>query len=97
MIGFATTLDVAVETSRSIRDAQTSRGLRVFWLIVGIPIHSGEYRGLLFVPCDDEIINASLIGNPPLRPIDFPEFQTIIENLGGLDERIDIPPSDIIE
>jgi hypothetical protein len=97
MIGFATTLDVAVETSRSIQDAQTSRGLPVFWLIVGIPIYSGEYSGLLFVPCDDEIINASLIGNPPLRPIDLPEFQTIIENLGGLDERIDIPPSDIIE
>ena len=95
MIGFATTSDVAIETSRSIRDAQTSRGLPVFWLIVGIPIYSGEYKGLLFVPCDGEIINASLIGNPPLRPIDLPEFATIIESIGGLDARIDIPAANI--
>ena len=97
MIGFATTLGLALQTSQLIRDAQVSRGLPVFWLIVGIPIYSGKYSGLIFVPCDDEIINAPLIGNPPLHPIDFPEFQTIIEDLGGLDARIDIPPSDIIE
>lgn len=95
MIGFATTSDVAIETSRSIRDAQTSRGLPVFWLIVGIPIYSGEYAGSYFVPCDDNTLTTPLIGNPPQTPQDFPEFATIIESMGGLDARITIPAADI--
>jgi hypothetical protein len=52
---------------------------------------------MYFIPCDDETLSTPLRGNPPLHPTDFPEFQTIIEELGGLDARVDLPPEDITE
>jgi len=97
MIGFTVTPAQADAANAAIAEAQTSRGLPVFWLAGSYHIHSGEHAGMCFVPCDDETMHTPLRGSPPLTPIDFPEFQTIIEELGGLDARVDIPPSDIIE
>jgi hypothetical protein len=54
------------------------------------------YSGLVFVPCDDQILETPLRGNPPLTPADFPEFAAIIDDLGGLSARVTISPSDII-
>lgn len=95
MIGFITTQEQADAANAAIAKAQTDRGYPVFWLAGSIPIQSGEHAGMHFVPCDDEIISTPLIGNPIQTPVDFPEFQTIIEELGGLDARIDIPAADI--
>jgi hypothetical protein len=97
MIGFTVTPEQAQAANAAIAEAQTSRGLPVFWLAGSCHIYSGEHAGMCFVPCDDETMHTPLRGSPPLTPIDFPEFQTIIEELGGLDARVDILPSDIIE
>jgi hypothetical protein len=97
MIGFVTTQINAQQVNESVAQAQTDRGLPVFWLPGMYEVYHGLYDGLYFIPCDDEIMHTPLRGNPPLTPIDFPEFQTIIEELGGLDARVDISPSDIIE
>jgi hypothetical protein len=97
MIGFVTTQVKAQQVNDSVAQAQTNRGLSVFWLPGMYEVHHGIYDGLYFIPCDDETMHTPLRGNPILAPIDFPEFQTIIEGLGGLDARVDIPPSDIIE
>ena len=97
MIGFVTTQEQATAANVAIAEAQTSRGMPVFWLAGSYPIHSGEHAGSYFVPCDDAILSTPLVGNPPLHPTDFPEFQTIIEELGGLDARVDLPPEDITE
>jgi hypothetical protein len=96
MIGFITTPDTSAAVTQAIRDAQTSRNLPAFWLLVGMPIYSGKYAGMYFIPADDEILSTPLRGNPILTPKDFPEFNTIIDSLGGLDARIDIPATDII-
>lgn len=97
MIGFVTTKVKAQQVNESVAQAQTDRGLPVFWLPGMYEVYHGLYDGLYFIPCDDTVMNTPLRGDPPSRPIDFPEFQTIIEELGGLDARVDIPPSDIIE
>jgi hypothetical protein len=97
MIGFVTTPEASAAVTQAISDAQTSRDLPVFWLLVGMPIYSGEHAGMHFIPADDAVLNTPLRGNPIQTPRDFPEFQTIIEELGGLDARVDLPPEDITE
>jgi len=96
MIGFVTTPETSALVTQAISDAQTSRGLPIFWLLVGVLIRSSNYAGMHFIPADDEILSTPLRGNPVLTPRDFPEFNTIIDLLGGLDARIDIPATDII-
>jgi hypothetical protein len=95
MIGFAVTTEQAQTANAAIADAQTSRGMPVFWLAGSYPIHAGEHAGESFIPCDDATLATPLIGHPLQTPQDFPEFATIIESVGGLDARIDIPASDI--
>ena len=95
MIGFVVTPEQAEAANSAIAEAQISRGISVFWLAGSYPIYTGEHAGECFVPCDNEILSTPLIGNPPQTPQDFPEFTTIIESMGGLDARIDIPAADI--
>jgi hypothetical protein len=95
MIGFVVTPEQAQAANAAIADAQTSRGMPVFWLAGSYPIYIGEYAGDCFIPCDDATLATPLIGHPPQTPQDFPEFTTIIESMGGLDARIDLPASDI--
>ena len=95
MIGYITTQEQAEAINAAIAKAQTDRGLPVFWLAGSILIQSGIHAGMHFVPCDDGILSTPLIGNPPQTPADYPEFQTIIETLGGLEARIELAPEDI--
>lgn len=97
MIGFVTDQNTATKINEAVANAQIERGLPVFWLIGKHEIFRGEHAGKYFILCDDLALSTPLIGNPPLRPTDFPEFQTIIEELGGLDARVDLPPEDITE
>jgi hypothetical protein len=96
MIGFVTDEATARLVNDTVANAQVDRGLPVFWLPGQYEIFRGEYDGSYFIPCDDETLNTPLRGNPPSRPVDFPEFQLIIDELGGLDSRIDLPSENII-
>jgi hypothetical protein len=95
MIGFTVTPEQAQAANAAIAEAQTSRGLPVFWLAGSYPIYTGEHAGDCFVPCDDATLATPLIGHPPQTPQDFPEFAVIIDSMGGLDARVDIPAADI--
>ena len=95
MIGFVTTQEQATAANVAIAEAQTSRGMPVFWLAGSYPIHSGEHAGSYFVPCDDQTLATPLIGNPIQTPVDFPEFAAIVGAMGGLESRVEIDPSDI--
>jgi hypothetical protein len=97
MIGYITTQEQAEEINAAIAKAQTDRGMPVFWLAGSIPIQSGIHAGMHFIPCDDNLLSTPLIGNPPQTPVDFPEFSTIIESMGGLDARIDLDSKDIVK
>jgi hypothetical protein len=95
MIGFVVTPEQAEAANAAIAEAQTSRGMPVFWLAGSYPIYTGEHAGECFIPCDDATLATPLIGHPPQTPQDFPEFAIIIDSMGGLDSRIDIPAADI--
>jgi hypothetical protein len=97
MIGFITDQYTAAQVNESVANAQLERGLPVFWLPGVYEVFHGEHIGMYFIPCDDDTFATPLRGHPPLTPVDFPEFSTIIEELGGLDARVDISPTDIIE
>jgi hypothetical protein len=97
MIGFITTQEQADAANAAIAEAQTGRGMPVFWLAGSIPIQSGEHAGMHLIPCDDSLLSTPLIGNPPQTPQDFPEFATIIDAMGGLDARIDLSTDAIIQ
>jgi hypothetical protein len=97
MIGFITTPEASAAVTQAIRDAQTSRDLPVFWSLIGMPIYSGEHAGMHFIPADDAVLNTPLRGNPIQTPQDFPEFNTIIDSLGGLEARIDLLPEAITQ
>lgn len=96
MIGFVVTQEQADAANTAIAKVQTNSGLSVFWLVGSYSIHNGEHAGKYFVPCDDVVLSTPLIGNPPQTPQDFPEFITIIESMGGLNSRINLPETDII-
>lgn len=95
MIGHITNQATADAITAAIENAQTSRGVPVYWLLVGVPIYSGKYTGKVFLPTDDVTLNTPLRGNPVQTPRDFPEFQQLIDILGGLDARVDLPATDI--
>jgi hypothetical protein len=97
MIGFITDQYTAIQVNEAVANAQVERGLPVFWLPGKYEVFRGEHVGMFFIPCDDETLSTPLRGNPIQAPRDFPEFQTIIEELGGLDARVDLPPEDIAE
>lgn len=96
MIGFVTTQSNAQTVNDAVAKAQTDRGHAVFWLPGACEIFSGQFDGNYFVPCDDAIMNTPLIGKPPKTPLDYPEFIDIIDSLGGLGARVDLPESDIV-
>jgi hypothetical protein len=95
MIGFVVTPEQAEAANAAIAEAQTSRGMPVFWLAGSYPIYAGEHAGECFIPCDDATLATPLRGNPIQTPQDFPEFATIISAIGGLDARVDISVADI--
>ena len=97
MIGFITDKYTATQVNEAVANAQVERELPVFWLPGKYEVFRGEHVGMCFIPGDEETLSTPLRGNPPLHPTDFQEFQTIIEQLGGLDARVDLPPEDIIE
>ena len=96
MIGHITNQATADAITVAIENAQTSRGVPVYWLLVGVPIYSGKHAGKVFIQTDDATLNTPLRGNPVQTPRDFPEFQQLIDILGGLDARVDLPATDII-
>ena len=94
MIGFVTTPETATEVLEAIRDAQLGRGHAHFWTTGSVHIHNGQHAGKTLIPASDEILDT------PLRqgqtPRDFPEFDIMIEMLGGLEARVDVAQDDLV-
>ena len=90
MIGFVTSPETAAAVLAGIDQAMAARGLPSYWTTGSFPIYSGEHTGSVFIPADDTILDAPLMGSPTLTPSDFPEFATLSSMLGGLSSRVDI-------
>lgn len=94
--GFITTPEEAAAILAGIEQAMSSRGLPNYWTTGSYPIFTGPHAGLTFIPADDAVLSTPLMGNPPLTPQDFPEFDQLVSLLGGLEARQDISP-DVIK
>lgn len=95
MIGFITTPATATIVLDGIREAQLSRGTAYYWTTGSMPIYAGTHSGQTFIPADDALLDTQL--RQGLTPRDFPEFDILVEALGGLEARVDLPASDIID
>lgn len=95
MIGYITPPETAQAIIAAIEAAQINRGLPVYWSCGSYPIHQGEHAGQTFLPFDDAMLSTVLWKGQ--TPMDFPESQQLIAMLGGLDARIDLPASAIID
>tara|TARA_R110000868_G_scaffold39076_2_gene136344 strand:- start:79 stop:387 length:309 start_codon:yes stop_codon:yes gene_type:complete len=95
MIGFITNEATADAINDGIAQAQTSRGLPVYWQVGKYPIYTGEHAGGFFMPFDETIMATNLRGG--LTPQDFPEFGQLVAALGGLEARVDLDPQAIID
>ena len=95
MIGFITTPETAAAVIDGIREAQLSRGTAYYWTTGSAPIYSGDHAGQMLIPASDALLDTIL--RRGLTPRDFPEFDQLVEALGGLDARVDLPGSDIID
>lgn len=88
MIGFITSIQTATAINDAVSNAQTSRGLPVYWLPGHYPIYTGGHAGQAFIPLDDTMLSTVL--HKGMRPVDFPEFDQLVALLGGLSARVEI-------
>ena len=95
MIGFITNTATAALVLDSIREAQLSRGTAHYWTTGAMPIHSGDDEGQMFIPASDALLDTIL--HRGLTPRDFPEFDQLVTLLGGLDARVDLAASAIVD
>jgi hypothetical protein len=95
MIGFITNTATAALVLDGIREAQLSRGTAHYWTTGAMPIHSGDDEGQMFIPASDALLDTIL--HRGLTPRDFPEFDQLVTLLGGLDARVDLAASAIVD
>ena len=91
MIGFITSPETSAAITAAVELAQTSRGLAPYIGIRGMPILSGPNAGQHFLPFDDLALTTPLHGGTHVS--DYPEFDSLLAMLGGLESRVSIGPS----
>lgn len=90
MIGFVVTNETLAVLEAGFAAAFTARGIPQYLTLGAVTITSGERAGKAFIPFPDDALNQPLHGNHTLP--DFPEFESLIAMLGGLQARIDLDP-----
>ena len=93
--GYATDSDTAAAISASVGLACDARGLPRFIGITPMPIYAGTHKGKMFLPLADSSLEQVLWRGIKMK--DFPEFQQIIDTLGGLSARVTIQASSLID
>ena len=95
MLGFITDQATADSIIAQIRQAQEVRNWPYYWSTGSYEIYSGIYVGNIFIPANDTILTTPLRSDR--TPQDFPEYQQLIDLMGGLEARVDIDPADLID
>lgn len=95
MNGYITTPATAQAINAAVANAQTQRGLPVYWLPGSYPIYTGAHAGMAFIPLTETML-ATVLRNG-MTPADFPEFAPLTASLGGLDARTDLDPACLID
>jgi len=95
MLGFIVTSTTAAAVLSGIAAAQISRGLAPYWTCGSYQIFTGTHAGSRFLPFDAQMMATVL--REGATPMDFPETTQLLALLGGLDARVDLDPSAIID
>lgn len=93
MIGFVVNSETLGALEAGFAAAFTARGIPQYLTLGAVPINSGEHAGQSFIPFPDDALSQPLHGNHTLP--DFPEFGQLIDLLGGMAARIDLPQESI--
>lgn len=92
--GFLTDESTAAAISAGVAAAQDVRGVARYLSAAAMPVLSGPYAGIMFLPFEDSAMEQERHGG--LHLADFPEFDQLVGMLGGLESRIVIDPSVIV-
>jgi len=95
MTGFIVTSAIATAVLDGIATAQTSRGLYPYWTCGSYEIFTGTHTGKRFLPFDEQMMATVL--REEATPMDFPETQQLLALLGGLDARVELTASAIVD
>ena len=95
MTGFIVTPTIAAAVLDGIATAQTSRGLSPYWTCGSYEIFTGTYAGERFLPFDENMMATNL--RQGATPMDFPETTQLLTMLGGLDARVELAASAIVD
>lgn len=95
MLGFIVTSTTAAAVLSGIAAAQTSRGLAPYWTCGSYQIFTGTHAGNRFLPFDEQMMATVL--REGATPMDFPETQQLLTLLGGLDARVELAASAIVD
>lgn len=95
MTGFIVTSTIATAVIEGIATAQTSRGLSPYWTCGSYQIFTGTHAGNRFLPFDEQMMATVL--REGATPMDFPETQQLLTLLGGLDARVELAASAIVD
>ena len=95
MIGYIVNEATANAILAGIDAAMDSRDLPRYWTVGKNYIHTGAHSGGWFLPFDEAMLGTIL--HRGMTPMDFPEAAAMVEALGGLDARVELDPSAIID
>ena len=95
MTGFIVPPAIAEAVLGGIAEAQTSRGISPYWTCGSYEIFTGTYAGECFLPFDENMMATVL--REKETPMDFPETTQLLALLGGLDARVELDASAIID
>ena len=95
MIGFIVTPTLATAVLDGIATAQTSRGLSPYWTCGSYEVFTGTHTGKRFLPFDAQMMATIL--REGATPMDFPETTQLLALLGGLDARVELAASAIVD
>ncbi len=95
MTGFIVTPTTATAVLDGIAQAQTSRGLSPYWTCGSYQIFTGTHAGKRFLPFDEQMMATVL--REDATPMDFPETTQLLTLLGGLDSRVELAASAIVD
>jgi len=95
MIGFIVTPTIATAVLDGIATAQTSRGLSPYWTCGSYEVFTGTHAGKRFLPFDEQMMATVL--REEATPMDFSETTQLLALLGGLDARVELDASTIID
>ena len=95
-LGFITTQETLSQIQAAADQASLAQGQIPCLAFIGVPFIAGhEHEGKVFVEFSDGLALQKIRKGVRLK--DFPEFPALVGLLGGLDARVEVDPSELVD